>query len=34
MPEYEIRSAWIDSHVGRIDGGSIEMMKEIVARGL
>ena len=34
MSEYEIGGAWIDARVGRIYGGSNEIMKEIVARGL
>lgn len=34
MSEYEIGRAWIDARVGRIFGGSNEIMKEIVARGL
>jgi acyl-CoA dehydrogenase len=34
MLEYEIGGAWIDARVGRIYGGSNEIMKEIVARGL
>jgi acyl-CoA dehydrogenase len=34
MSEYEIGRAWIDARVGRIFGGSNEIMKEIFARGL
>ncbi|NEX64838.1 acyl-CoA dehydrogenase family protein [Noviherbaspirillum galbum] len=34
MSECEIGGAWIDARVGRIYGGTNEIMKEIVARGL
>lgn len=34
MSEYEIGGAWVDARVGRIYGGSNEIMKEIVARSL
>jgi len=34
MAEYEIGRAWADARVGRIYGGSSEVMKEIIARTL
>ena len=34
MAEYEIGRAWADARVGRIYGGSSEIMKEIIARTL
>jgi acyl-CoA dehydrogenase len=34
MTEYQIGTAWTDARVGRIYGGSDEIMKEIIARGL
>jgi acyl-CoA dehydrogenase len=34
MSEYVIGSAWIDARVGRLFGGSDEIMKEIIARTL
>jgi len=34
MSEYVIGPAWVDARVGRIYGGSDEIMKEIIARGL
>lgn len=34
MSEYGIGNAWIDARVGRIYGGSDEIMKEIIARTL
>jgi acyl-CoA dehydrogenase len=34
MSEYAIGGAWVDARVGRIFGGSDEIMKEIVARTL
>jgi acyl-CoA dehydrogenase len=34
MADYEIGRAWADARVGRIYGGSSEIMKEIIARGL
>lgn len=34
MAEYEIGRAWTDARVGRIYGGSSEIMKEIIARTL
>ena len=34
MSEYMVGSAWVDARVGRIYGGSSEVMKEIIARNL
>jgi acyl-CoA dehydrogenase len=34
MSEYLIGKAWVDARVGRIYGGSDEIMKEIISRGL
>ncbi|MEI6117039.1 MAG: acyl-CoA dehydrogenase family protein, partial [Burkholderiales bacterium] len=34
MSEYQVGSAWVDARVGRIYGGSSEVMKEIIARTL
>jgi len=34
MAEYEIGRAWADARVGRIYGGSSEVMKESIARTL
>ena len=34
MNEYLIGRAWVDARVGRIYGGSDEIMKEIISRGL
>ena len=34
MREYPIARAWTDARVMRIYGGSSEIMKEIIARGL
>ncbi|MBP0463957.1 acyl-CoA dehydrogenase family protein [Roseomonas sp. PWR1] len=34
MADYEIGRAWADARVGRIYGGSSEIMKEIIARAL
>ena len=34
MTEYMIGTAWTDARIGRIYGGSDEIMKEIIARGL
>ncbi len=34
MADYAIGRAWADARVGRIYGGSSEVMKEIIARGL
>jgi acyl-CoA dehydrogenase len=34
MAEYEIGRAWADARVGRIYGGSSEIMKEIIGRTL
>ena len=34
MTEYQIGRAWTDARIGRIYGGSDEIMKEIIARGL
>jgi acyl-CoA dehydrogenase len=34
MSEYRIGRAWVDARVGRIFGGSDEIMKEIIGRGL
>jgi len=34
MSEYQIGGAWVDARVGRIYGGSSEVMKEIIARTL
>lgn len=34
MADYEIGRAWADARVGRIYGGSSEIMKEIIARSL
>jgi acyl-CoA dehydrogenase len=34
MAEYGIGRAWVDARIGRIYGGSDEIMKEIIARGL
>ena len=34
MTEYGIGPAWVDARIGRIYGGSDEIMKEIIARGL
>ena len=34
MTEYQVGRAWIDARVGRIYGGSDEIMKEIIARTL
>lgn len=34
MTEYGIGRAWVDARIGRIYGGSDEIMKEIIARGL
>jgi acyl-CoA dehydrogenase len=34
MNEYLIGRAWADARVGRIYGGSDEIMKEIIARTL
>ena len=34
MAEYEIGRAWADARVGRIYGGSSEVMREIIGRTL
>lgn len=34
MSEYIVGRAWVDARVGRIYGGSDEIMKEIISRGL
>ena len=34
MTEYQVGRAWTDARIGRIYGGSDEIMKEIIARGL
>jgi acyl-CoA dehydrogenase len=34
MSEYLVGGAWVDARVGRIYGGSSEVMKEIIARTL
>jgi acyl-CoA dehydrogenase len=34
MSEYQVGNAWVDARVGRIYGGSSEVMKEIIARTL
>ena len=34
MSEYQVGGAWVDARVGRIYGGSSEVMKEIIARTL
>ena len=34
MTEYQIGRAWTDARIGRIYGGSDEIMKEIIARTL
>ena len=34
MADYDIGRAWADARVGRIYGGSSEVMLEIIARGL
>jgi acyl-CoA dehydrogenase len=34
MSEFRIGRAWVDARVGRIFGGSDEIMKEIIGRGL
>ena len=34
MADYEIGRAWADARVGRIYGGSSEIMKEIIARSM
>ena len=34
MSEYKIARAWVDARVARIYGGTSEIMKEIIARGL
>ncbi|MDD2547149.1 MAG: acyl-CoA dehydrogenase family protein, partial [Burkholderiaceae bacterium] len=34
MSEYLIGRAWVDARVGRIYGGSDEIMKEIISRTL
>ena len=34
MTEYGIGPAWVDARIGRIYGGSDEIMKEIIARSL
>ena len=34
MSEYLVGGAWVDARIGRIYGGSDEIMKEIIARGL
>ena len=34
MTEYVVGTAWVDARVGRIYGGSSEVMKEIIARTL
>ena len=34
MTEYQVGRAWTDARIGRIYGGSDEIMKEIIARTL
>jgi alkylation response protein AidB-like acyl-CoA dehydrogenase len=34
MSEYKVARAWVDARVARIYGGTSEIMKEIIARGL
>jgi alkylation response protein AidB-like acyl-CoA dehydrogenase len=34
MLEYPIASAYVDARAGRIYGGTTEIMKEIIGRGL
>ncbi len=34
MSEYKVSRAWVDARVGRIYGGTSEIMKEIIARSL
>ncbi|MFN3725947.1 MAG: acyl-CoA dehydrogenase family protein [Allosphingosinicella sp.] len=34
MSEYKVSRAWVDARVARIYGGTSEIMKEIIARGL
>ena len=34
MTEYPIARAFVDARLGRIGGGSVEVMKQIIARSL
>ena len=34
MTEFPISTAWVDARAGRIYGGTTEIMKEIIGRGL